>query len=278
VSQRTNRGISTRVWVVLGVGIAMVAGLMLLLAFLRRGPGPLSPMITPVTPTPTDDPVVASVNSHPIHHSFWLEATLLDQVMSGLSGQLAPTPEETLQRLINEELVLQAASPERGPTTEQVEAQIGALEQVWGVDDAAVVAALERAGLTRAALERAVERLLTVQSGLEVLESQGYESDVWLEEQRASAEIVFNDTFVDVVAAATAIPTVPSPVETPFVSPLPAPATETPTPSPSPVSIPAIPEVAPDFTLPKSGGGTFTLSEQLAQGPVVLVFFQRGGG
>jgi peroxiredoxin len=40
----------------------------------------------------------------------------------------------------------------------------------------------------------------------------------------------------------------------------------------------AVPEVAPDFTLERSGGGSLTLSEQLAQGPVVLVFFQRGGG
>jgi cytochrome oxidase Cu insertion factor (SCO1/SenC/PrrC family) len=34
-------------------------------------------------------------------------------------------------------------------------------------------------------------------------------------------------------------------------------------------------ETAPDFTLEQSDGSAFTLSEQLAQGPVVLVFFQR---
>ncbi len=35
----------------------------------------------------------------------------------------------------------------------------------------------------------------------------------------------------------------------------------------------AIGDQAPDFTLPTAGGGSFTLSEALADGPVVLVFF-----
>jgi hypothetical protein len=64
--------------------------------------------------------------------------------------------------------------------------------------------------------------------------------------------------------------------ESPVMSPTSIPATETPAPSPTPAL--AIPSIAPDFTLAQSGGGTFVLTEQLAQGPVVLVFFQRGGG
>jgi cytochrome oxidase Cu insertion factor (SCO1/SenC/PrrC family) len=54
-----------------------------------------------------------------------------------------------------------------------------------------------------------------------------------------------------------------------------------PSPTTAPTAVPSSPpptlasEAAPDFTLERSDGSTFTLSEQLAQGPVVLVFFQR---
>jgi hypothetical protein len=48
-------------------------------------------------------------------------------------------------------------------------------------------------------------------------------------------------------------------------------------PIPTPV-LPQVPPVAPDFTLEQASGGALTLSEQLAQGPVVLVLMQSGGG
>jgi hypothetical protein len=54
------------------------------------------------------------------------------------------------------------------------------------------------------------------------------------------------------------------------LSPTTAPATAPTSPLPTLVS-----KDAPDFTLERSDGSAFTLSEQLAQGPVVLVFFQR---
>ena len=276
--------ISPRIWAILGVGIAAVASLGLLLAFLGRGPDEPAPTITRAIPTLSNDPVVASVNARPIGYSFWMEAVLLDQVMSGLAGQPAPTPDETLQRLVNEELVLQANPSEQEPAAEQVEARIAALEQTWGVDAAAVGMALENVGLAYEAFEQAVGRLLTVQASLETLQNQGHDTSAWLEEQRASAEIVINEEFKDI--AVPYVPVAQSPIATPFTSPLPTPTIESPLPSPIPVPatetppptpILAIPEVAPDFTLERSGGGTLTLSEQLAQGLVVLVFFQRCG-
>ena len=282
-----NHRISPRVWALLGVGIAVVVGIGLLLAFLGRAPGEPNPMSTPAARSSPDDPVVASVDGRPIQQSFWMEAVLLDQVMSGLAGQPAPSTDETLNRLIDQELVLKGFPPEQEPTAGQIEAQITALEHTWDVDDDAVVTALEQIGLTRAQFERAIGRLQTVQAGLEALESQGHEPTDWLEEQRASADIVINEEFLDIAVpyvpvaqSPTATPE-PSPLPTPtptaapsILSPLPVPATEMPSPDP----VVAIPEIAPDFTLEQSGGGTLTLSEQLAQGPVVLVFFQRGGG
>ena len=277
-----NQRVISRLWAILGLSVAVLAGMGLLLVFLGREPSAPAPTITPATPTPSEGPVIASVDGRPIRYSFWMETILLDQVMSGLAGQPAPTPDETLQRLINEELALQAFPPEQEPTVDQVEARIATLEQTWGVDDAAVVTALVEAGLDSAAFERATRRLLTVQASLEALQSRGHDTKSWLEEQRASAEIVLNEEFEN--AAAPVLPSAQSPMATLVTSPLSVPTIESPIASPTPAPAPetptpalALPEVAPDFTLERAGGGTLTLAEQLAQGPVVLVFFQRCG-
>ena len=89
--------------------------------------------------------------------------------------------------------------------------------------------------------------------------------------------------------APTAVPVPPTELPTATSSPLPAPPVSPLPPRPSgtsPVPTPenqlpygvTIPEVAPDFSLPQSAGGKFQLADHLAEGPVVLVFFQRVGG
>jgi hypothetical protein len=70
-------------------------------------------------------------------------------------------------------------------------------------------------------------------------------------------------------ATATPIPT----ISTSPLAPSAQSVLEVPTMSP-----PQVPELAPDFTLEQASGGTFTLVEQLAWGPVALVFMQSGGG
>jgi len=267
-----NKVISPRIWTIAGVGFTVIVGLGLLLAFLGREPTEPAPMITPAVPPQSDEPIVASVDGRAISRSSWMEAVLLDQVLSGLAGQPAPTSDETLQRLINEELVLQAIPPEQELKAEQIEAHIDTLEQTWGVDDTAVVMALERTGLSRATFERSVGRLLMVQAGMETLQGQGYDTAAWLEEQWASADIQIFESVAVLPAPTSPLP-VPT-VQSPIPSPTPVPATE----PPLPTLALALPKVAPDFTLERAGGGTLALAEQLAQGPVVLVFFQRGGG
>lgn len=78
----------------------------------------------------------------------------------------------------------------------------------------------------------------------------------------------------------TPIPPTPLPVTAPTARPTataalglssPIPVTETLLPAV------AVPEIAPDFSLLLAGGGAFTLTEQLARGPVVLAFFQMVG-
>jgi cytochrome oxidase Cu insertion factor (SCO1/SenC/PrrC family) len=78
------------------------------------------------------------------------------------------------------------------------------------------------------------------------------------------------------VGKSTATPFSPTqmPVATSVPTPLPTTVSVVESSSPLPTEIP---KAAPDFTLDQADGSTFTLSEQLAKGPVVLVFFQKCG-
>ena len=286
-----------RIGVLLGVVILVVGGVTILLLALRSRPAD-SPALTAAplpepTPSASAAPVAASVNGVSISYAAWEEAVRIDQVMSGIASQPAPTAADTLQRLINEELLLQLAPPQDALDTGEIERHIAALEGVWGVEDAAVNEALERVGLSRAVFERTVGRLLSVQSALESLAEQGYDQEQWLEEQRAVAAIeVSAGLAAPSISAAPMTTAAPRATAASVVADTPLPATPTlapsSTPSPSPsvaaeVSTPLtvtsatpLAGVAPDFTLIGAHGIQVTLSEQLARGPVVLVFFQRG--
>jgi hypothetical protein len=151
-----------------------------------------------------------------------------------------------------------------------VEERITLMEQALKVNDAVVAAALEAVGLDRPALERAIYRVLVVQAAMEDLNSQGHNLTAWLQEQRDIADIlIFEDVAVMDLADAQAI------IATQVAQSAPAAPTETPSPTPAPT--PVVVKVAPDFTLERAGGGTFALAEQLAEGPLVMVFFQKCG-
>jgi hypothetical protein len=223
--------ITLRIYALVGVVAVALVGVVLLMASLRRGPGrpaptPLAEIERPASAT--DELVAATVNGTEVVYSTWAETFAIDQVMSGIAGQPAPTAEETLQRLINEQLLLQSMPSLPAPGSDDVDAYIVALQSTWQVDNAALSTALERVDLDRAALERSITRLLLVEAGLHALHDRGEDPDQWLQAQRASARIIVMD---DLATPSISVALLPSaaPLATPTTVPTLAPIQPTPT-------------------------------------------------
>ena len=236
---------------------------------------------------------VAIVDGEEITYGAWREAVLVDQVMSHLAGIEPPAPRQTLDRLVNEYLVLQGTDPVPSIVEGEVEGYLTALKAGWRVDDVVVSVALAEAGLDRAALVRIVAQLLEVERRQEGLRDSGNSLSAWLSQQRAASDItIFEDRLTidgldelgQALSALTGLASSRTPTPPSFLSGLPTPISLIPTPAFSPPVTPVfenwppvLPEDAPNFTLERVVGGTFTLSEQLEEGPVVLVFFQKCG-
>ncbi len=274
--RRTGR---SSIWIILGLALVGVAGLLLVLAFFE--PAAVAPSTAstpslsadrlptqtpnapdPETPEPSvpEEPLAATVNGYSITQSYLSDTMRLNEILGQLSGASTLDEKETLQRLIRSELILQGVEDVEGPTEAEVEGFIASLQRNWGVSDEVVVDRLEAVGLERAFLVDTIDRLLTVQAAVERLEEEGHSISDWLRERQDSAEImVFED-----LASAETTPTARSTEEA-------EPATST-----AELGFDT-PDVASDFTLDRAGGGQLTLSDQLKEGPVVLVFFERCG-
>jgi hypothetical protein len=263
----------SRIWIALGVLLLVASGVLALTTWLEPGSAAPAPRQPPATataspspspePSPTPAPIVASVNGYTITDSYLEAATALNAVLSELAGQESLGSEETLQRLIKQEIVLQGTSLDNEITEENVEDYIGRMQQAWNIDEQTMMSELVEAGVERAFLEDTIHRLLAVQAAVELVESGGQSISEWLAQHEQEADIRIHQDMYD------------SPVtpEKPQVSP-----TDQAESSPSmPAAQPESPDVAPDFTLSRAGGGSFTLEEQLKEGPVVLVFFEKCG-
>jgi cytochrome c biogenesis protein CcmG/thiol:disulfide interchange protein DsbE len=258
-------------------GVA-VAGLLLIMSQLASSEETVThqpdPVQQPVTATETASPdeeaeedVVATVNDQIITREAWQKATRLDAVMNQLARQPIATAEETLDRLVNEIVVLEAVSSAGGgdgepPTAAELEARTLALEQSWQVNDEAVVAALAEVGLTRDDLLERVGRLIQVEAALKQLAAQEADLNAWLAQARASAEIGLYHALVDLP---------PTPVEEstqetnlaeastqgePIVD-----KTEIFAPPPEMPIAPYVENAAPDFTLAQLDGESLKLSD-----------------
>jgi hypothetical protein len=277
-----SRKVLFRAGIILGSALLVASGVLVLVMLLgprsatpaparsisttaEGSPTPELPSPTP-EPSPTSSPLVASVNGHTITQSYLQRATALNDVLSEFAGQQSLGSEETLQRLIKQEIVLQGISLEEQLTEQDIEDYIGRMQEAWDIDEETMMSELRAAGVERDFLEETIHRLLSVQAAVASVESQGQSISEWLAKQEEEADIKIHEEMYSSLFAA--------PEETP-VAVAPTPEDETPTPRPDAQF--DVPDVAPDFTLDRAGGGSLTLEDQLEEGPVVLVFFEKCG-
>jgi len=266
--------------VILIVGAALIAlaALLLLMRWLAAPAAPAAAEL-PVTPTPTaeqvitptapapfsGEEVVATVNNITVTRQTWQQAARLDAVMSKLAHQPAPTAEETLDRLVNELLVLNSNPDAPQPAAAEVQAKINQLSAAWNMPAEAIATALQQANLSQADLEARVAGLLQVEAGLSRLAARHQDMNQWLVEARASAKIGVYRALAR--ANANQLADGAPPTATPVASPA-APIAPTP-------NLPVGPNpdnLAPDFSLSLLNGGTVALKE-LRGKPVVINFW-----
>ena len=174
------------------VTVAVTLALLVVFLFALQAPGPApAPTATPLkgvlgTATLTADAnVVASVDGDPISRAEWQKAVAIDRAMSQLAGQTSPDAEVTLDRLINQRLVLRQAGNKISASDANATERLASLQQNWRADDAAVDRALASANLSRQDLLAEIKRLLVVESYLKQMQNPA----AWLAAQRAQAQV-----------------------------------------------------------------------------------------
>ena len=145
-----------------------------------------------------ENDVVATVNDKAITKQAWQQASRLDAAMSRLARRPLPTAEETLDRLVNEIIVLNGVEQPAAPPAAEIEARILTLAGAWDVSEETIVTALTEAELNRTDLHERVGRLIEVEAALQQLAEREGSLDSWLIKARASAEIGLYRSLVNV--------------------------------------------------------------------------------
>ena len=258
------------------VTVAVTLGLLVVFLFALQVPGPapastaipLEDVLSPGRPSgagtatvTADANVVASVDGDPISRAEWQKAVAIDRAMSQLAGQTAPNAEVTLDRLINQRLVLRQVGNKIAASDANATERLASLEQNWRADDAAVDRALASVNLSRQDLLAEIKRLLVVESYLK----QTQDAAGWLAAQRAQAQ-------VGVLTELAAPPVTPTLAAQTAAQTLAAQVITTPTPTRNiPFGI-APGQLAFDFSLDDVSGQRIQLSD-LRGHPVVINFW-----
>ncbi len=295
-SNRTNR-----LFIFLApLGVACVAALLLLKSL--SAPPTTQTSLTS-TPGPAQE-VVAYVGEQGITFADWSVAFHLDALMNHLSGQPAPLADKTLERLINDALVLTAAAEEGVVVSQsEVEARIASLLAQWGLTEDQLAIEMRAVGLNRQIGVEAVARLLTVERYVAEVVWAGIPADeqadalaARLQTRRAEAggkvdPRGLQPALPPSLSFPTAAPT-PSPslastamllaasslaTPSPQSSPTPTAASALTSPLPLPSPSLAMGQPAPDFALSDANGQTIQLSDYRDQRKVVIVFFRTTG-
>ncbi len=244
-------------------------GLLAVLLLLAQSPGSRKPAASPTPHLVKSTPqIVATVDDEPIHLDEWRRTVALDRAMSELVGQLPPDPEETLDRLINQRLILRAAEQAGLPTADEADAEawvVSFLEKAK-LEETALEKSLNAVGLTRDDLVGGlVPRLMDVERALEALPPDG-DSAAWVADLRGQARVVVFESVSAFEVAGLPVPTAAT-ASTPSLSP------DQPVTFPSSLSNgPSVGELAPDFTLTSTDGSMVALLDFRGQ-PVVLNFW-----
>jgi peroxiredoxin len=232
---------------------------------MQRTPAPVVPddretaRSTAVSPTPlAAGDTAATIDGIPISYPDWQIATRLDATMSRLTGQPIPSAEETLDRLVNETLLLRGADLESASVAPlEIQDRIAGLQTAWGLSADQISAALQAADLTDRSLEERVARLILVERAIQTLSAQQPDLEAWLAQARQSAQVSLLQAL--------------EPTTTPQPTLQAEPQGETTSQSTNPQS-PNPQSPAPDFTLTSLDGQTIQLSD-LRGRPVLLNFW-----
>ena len=225
---------------------------------------------------PPGEEAVAWINGEPIPPVALAQRQAVDRAMAALFS--APVMEDaaSLDRLVNEVLLLQAARDAGfAVAPEAVAAERAALLAAHGKSVAELEAALEAEGLPLDAFDAYLLNLLTARDfSAAAAQARGIPPDAYILELRESHDVqVVAGALAQVAATPAILPTATPEPALPTATTEPLPPTSTPPPAPpdEPRGVSAG-QIAPDFALPTLTGEQITLDALRGQ-PAILSFW-----